>query len=142
MRWNHSTAAFLATLFVSCVGQQTPTSTPVPPAQPVAAEQTEASSTESGLDLQTQLSVDPKLRHGVLSNGVQFYIRVNEKPEQRAELRLAVNAGSMQEDEDQLGLAHFVEHMAFNGTANFQKQELIDYLEGIGMKFGPDPDRQ
>jgi zinc protease len=110
----------------------------VAPAQPVAAEQTEASSTESGLDLQTQLSVDPKLRHGVLSNGVQFYIRVNEKPEQRAELRLAVNAGSMQEDQDQLGLAHFVEHMAFNGTTNFQKQELIDYLEGIGMKFGPD----
>ena len=138
MRWIHANAAVLATLFVSCAGQQTPTSTSVAPTQSVDTEQAATSSTGSGVDLETQLSVDPKLRHGVLSNGVRFYIRVNEKPEQRAELRLAVNAGSMQEDEDQLGLAHFVEHMAFNGTANFQKQELVDYLEGIGMKFGPD----
>ena len=89
------------------------------------------------IDLTATLSVDPQVRIGKLENGLRYYIRVNEKPEQRAELRLAVNAGSMQEDDDQRGLAHFVEHMAFNGTDNFEKQELIDYLEGIGMKFGP-----
>ena len=55
-----------------------------------------------------------------------------------AELRLAVAAGSMQEDEDQLGVAHFVEHMAFNGSTNFSKNELVDYLESVGTRFGPD----
>ena len=62
----------------------------------------------------------------------------NAKPEDRAELRLTLNAGSMQEDDDQQGLAHFVEHMAFNGSTNFKKSELVDYLESIGTKFGPD----
>src|SRR5690606_32604577 len=67
-----------------------------------------------------------------------YYIMVNHKPENRAEFRLAVKAGSMQEDEDQLGLAHFVEHMAFNGTQNFSKNELVNYLERVGSRFGPD----
>ena len=88
--------------------------------------------------LQSALSVDPQIRTGRLENGLRFYIRTNTKPENRAELWLAVDTGSMQEDDDQQGLAHFVEHMAFNGTKHFEKQELIDYLEGIGMKFGPD----
>ncbi|MEJ2084402.1 MAG: pitrilysin family protein, partial [Acidobacteriota bacterium] len=131
----------LATLALSCSGPKTPstTSQSVAPAQ-VAASPTDspAESSTLAVDLSKKLSTDPKLITGKLSNGVQYFIRVNKKPEQRAELRLAVNAGSMQEDEDQLGLAHFVEHMAFNGTANFEKQELIDYLEGIGMRFGPD----
>ena len=64
--------------------------------------------------------------------------KTNKKPENRAFLWLVVNAGSVLEDEDQRGLAHFVEHMAFNGTKNFAKQELIDYLESIGMQFGPE----
>ena len=81
---------------------------------------------------------DPDVRMGQLDNGLRYYIRKNTKPEDRAELRLAVNAGSMQEDEDQRGLAHFVEHMAFNGSTNFNKNELVDYLESIGTKFGPD----
>ncbi|NIN71357.1 MAG: insulinase family protein, partial [Gemmatimonadetes bacterium] len=75
---------------------------------------------------------------GTLPNGVRYYIRENPEPRARAELRLVVNAGSVLEDDDQLGLAHFVEHMAFNGTEHFAKQELVDYLEGIGMRFGPD----
>jgi zinc protease len=66
-----------------------------------------------------------------------YYIRKNVKPENRAELRLALNAGSMQENDDQQGLAHFCEHMCFNGTKNFKKSELVDYLESIGTKFGP-----
>jgi zinc protease len=84
------------------------------------------------------LPADPRVTVGVLENGLRYYIRANGRPEQRAELRLVVNAGSVLEDDDQRGLAHFVEHMAFNGTRHFPKQELVDYLELIGMRFGPD----
>ncbi len=84
------------------------------------------------------IPVDESVRTGTLPNGIKYYIQKNQKPENRAELRLAVNAGAMQEDEDQQGLAHFVEHMAFNGTKHFKKNELIDYLETTGTKFGPD----
>ena len=74
------------------------------------------------------IPTDPSVRMGTLPNGMKYYLKKNQKPENRVEFRLAVNAGSMQEDEDQLGLAHFVEHMAFNGTKNFKKNELVDYL--------------
>ncbi len=84
------------------------------------------------------LPVDPLVTVGTLQNGLRYYIRANKRPENRAELRLVVNAGSVLEDDDQRGLAHFVEHMAFNGTKRYPKQELIDYLERIGMRFGPD----
>ena len=73
---------------------------------------------------------------GTLPNGLRYYIRENGRPEKRAELRLVVNAGSVLEDADQLGLAHVVEHMAFNGTTHFKKQELIDFLERSGVRFG------
>ncbi len=89
-------------------------------------------------DLTANIPIDERVRMGSLSNGLKYYIQQNAKPEKRAELRLAVAAGSMQEDEDQLGLAHFVEHMAFNGSTNFKKNELVDYLESVGAKFGPD----
>ncbi|MDR1315760.1 MAG: insulinase family protein [Spirochaetales bacterium] len=81
---------------------------------------------------------DPKLISGVLDNGIQYYIRRNVRPENRAELRLVMNAGSILEDEDQLGLAHLVEHMAFQGTRNFEQHRMIGWLESIGMRFGPD----
>jgi zinc protease len=83
------------------------------------------------------LPVTPRVKIGTLSNGLRYYVRENERPENRAELRLVVNVGSIVEDEDQLGLAHFVEHMSFNGTEHFQKQELVDFLESLGMQFGP-----
>ncbi|MFQ5650174.1 MAG: M16 family metallopeptidase [bacterium] len=85
-----------------------------------------------------KLPLDPNITVGRLENGLTYYIRENHKPEARAELRLVVNAGSVLENDDQQGLAHFVEHMAFNGTENFAKHEIIDYLESIGMRFGPD----
>jgi len=88
--------------------------------------------------LEQKLPIDAKVTVGELDNGLRYYIRENNKPENRAELRLVVNAGSIVEDDDQKGLAHFVEHMAFNGTKNFAKQELVDYMESIGMRFGPD----
>ena len=95
--------------------------------------------TFGGNDVQTaELSLDPAVRSGILENGVKWYIRPNSEPEQRASLRLVVDAGSILEEEDQRGLAHFCEHMAFNGTENFQKSELVDYLESIGMAFGPE----
>src|SRR5512141_1339496 len=78
---------------------------------------------------ETPLPFDPTVVRGKLENGLVYYIRHNTKPEKRAELRLVVNAGSILEDDDQRGLAHFTEHMAFNGTENFRKQELVNYLE-------------
>jgi zinc protease len=91
------------------------------------------------VQLQAQrLPADSAVKIGTLPNGLRYYIRANQKPEKRAELRLVVNAGSVLEDADQLGLAHMVEHMAFNGTRNFAKQEIINYLESIGMQFGAD----
>lgn len=90
------------------------------------------------INIDDVLPVDPMITKGVLDNGLTYYVKYNGVPENRCELRLAVNAGSILEDDDQQGLAHFVEHMAFNGTKNFEKHELIDYLESIGMRFGPE----
>ena len=84
------------------------------------------------------IPVDPSFRIGRLGNGMHYFIKQNSKPENRVELRLAVNAGSVDEDDDQKGLAHFIEHMQFNGTENFSKNELINYLEKVGTKFGAD----
>lgn len=81
---------------------------------------------------------DTAFRTGRLPNGLTYYIRANAKPEQQAKLMLAVKAGSLQEDDDQLGMAHFLEHMAFNGTRRFKEHELIAYLESIGVRFGAD----
>lgn len=80
---------------------------------------------------------DPDVRMGKLANGMTYYLKRNVEPANRAELRLAVNAGSVLEDDDQQGLAHFCEHMAFNGSAHFKKSELVDALESMGVKFGP-----
>jgi len=91
---------------------------------------------QSGLD--TKLGIDPKVKIGKLNNGLTYYLRKNVEPKNRAELRLVVNAGSILESDQQLGLAHFVEHMAFNGTKNFKKQELVDFLEKSGVNFGAD----
>lgn len=85
-----------------------------------------------------KLPLDPAVRQGKLPNGITYYLRQNAMPEKKLELRLAINAGSMQEDEDQLGLAHFTEHMCFNGSKNFKKNELVSYLQSIGVEFGGD----
>ncbi len=90
------------------------------------------------LDMNAPIPLDPSIRKARLDNGLTYYIRHNTEPANRATLMLVVNAGSVQEDEDQLGLAHFVEHMMFNGTERFPKQALIDYFETVGMSFGPD----
>jgi zinc protease len=86
----------------------------------------------------TPIPLDPAVRTGKLDNGLTYFIRKHEQPKQRAQLWLAVDAGSVLEDDDQRGLAHFVEHMAFNGTERFAKNTLIDFIEKAGMDFGAD----
>ncbi|MEJ2595168.1 MAG: insulinase family protein [bacterium] len=85
-----------------------------------------------------KLPQDPDVLTGQLDNGLQYYIRQNAKPEKRVEFRLVVDAGSVLEDDDQQGLAHFLEHMAFNGTEDFSKHDLINFLEQSGVDFGAD----
>ena len=89
-------------------------------------------------NLKDPLPVDPNVKIGKLANGLTYYIRKNVKPEKKLELRLAVNAGSVLENNDQRGLAHFMEHMGFNGSKNFPKNELVDYLQKTGVEFGAD----
>ena len=89
-------------------------------------------------NLSAPIPLDPALKEGVLPNGLHYYILKNGKPEKRVELRLVVKAGSILEDDDQQGLAHFMEHMEFDGSRHFEKHQLISYLQSIGVKFGAD----
>ncbi len=89
-------------------------------------------------NLSDKLPVDPAMKVGKLPNGLTYIIRQNKKPENKVELRLVINAGSILEDADQQGLAHFNEHMAFNGSQHFKKNELVDFLQNIGVQFGAD----
>ncbi|MGI6293863.1 MAG: M16 family metallopeptidase [Bacteroidales bacterium] len=85
---------------------------------------------------QEPLKNDPAVRIGKLDNGLTYYIRHNAKPEQRAEFYLFTNVGAIQENERQAGLAHFLEHMALNGSKNLPGKMMINYLESIGCSFG------
>ena len=113
-------AAFLA---VTCLARAQ---------QPAAANAAKAAS------LAQAMPVDSEITIGRLQNGLRYYVRTNKTPEKRAELRLVVKAGSILEDDDQQGLAHFVEHMAFNGTQHFPKQDVVSFLSSLGMRFGAD----
>src|SRR5215208_4239206 len=89
-------------------------------------------------NLSQPIPIDPNVKVGKLANGLTYYIRKNPKPEKKVELRLAVNAGSVLENDNQRGLAHFMEHMGFNGSKNFPKNELVNFLQKSGVKFGAD----
>jgi zinc protease len=116
-----ATALLVETGFVGVYGQQpAPAAAPAPPS------------------LTQPMPVDPEITQGQFPNGLRYYVRANKKPDKRAELRLVVKAGSILEDDDQRGLAHFVEHMGFNGTEHFPKQQLVSFLESLGMRFGAD----
>ena len=143
---SHKTAKTVATTETQSVepAQPVPPTPPIVPKQPTSvneATKTETKTTVEKVDelinQQNKLPLNPNVRTGILPNGLKYYVQKNSKPENRVELRLAVNAGSNQEDASQKGLAHFVEHMAFNGSKHFSKNELVNYLEGIGTKFGP-----
>lgn len=141
---SHKTAKTVATTETKSVEPAPPPVSPaiqgVPPTPPTTESNPNSSEvTNIKVDLKNlkELPLNPNVRTGILPNGLKYYIQKNSKPENRVELRLAVNAGSNQEDNTQKGLAHFVEHMAFNGSKHFSKNELVNYLEGIGTKFGP-----
>lgn len=85
-----------------------------------------------------KIPIDKKVKVGQLPNGLKYFIVQNKKPEKKIELRMVTNAGSIQEDDDQLGLAHLMEHMNFNGLKNFPKNEVVHYLQSIGVDFGAD----
>jgi len=99
----------------------------------IAANKSDAENTQSAA-----IPADSNVIVGKLPNGLTYYIRKNVEPKQRAELYLVNKIGSIVEDEDQLGLAHFTEHMAFNGTRDFPKNELVSYLQKAGVRFGAD----
>jgi len=103
---------------------------------PAGRETSAASVADYGLS--QQMPVDPEVTVGTLPNGLRYYVRANGKPARRAELRLVVKAGSVLEDDDQQGLAHFVEHMEFEGTEHFPRQTLVDFLSSLGVSIGPD----
>ena len=98
--------------------------------------QTEKKGKEKKTDLTEKVPIDKKVKIGKLDNGLTYYIRANKKPENRVQFRLVTNAGSVLEDEDQQGLAHFCEHMAFNGTEYYKGNEMISELQKNGIEFG------
>ncbi len=105
---------------------------PAPPAPAAAAAADPATAA-----LGATLPVDPAVRTGRLPNGLRYFLRQNGRPAKRVSMRLAVDVGSVYEDDDQRGLAHFLEHMAFNGSTHFKPGELVAFLESIGARFGP-----
>ncbi|UFH55079.1 pitrilysin family protein [Spirosoma sp. KNUC1025] len=104
---------------------------PAPKASPTTAK-------PSPLNLNAPIPLDPDVKVGKLPNGLTYYIRKNAEPKNRAELRLVIRAGSVLETDNQQGLAHFMEHMEFNGTKNFPKNELVNFLQSAGVRFGAD----
>ncbi|MEO8842986.1 MAG: insulinase family protein [Kofleriaceae bacterium] len=120
----------LVSLF-ACGSHVPATAPPPPPVAPVAVA-------APADPMQAITPIDPQIVVGHLANGLTYYVMKHRKPETRASLWLAVNAGSVLEDDDQRGLAHFVEHMAFNGTKRFPKQDIVNYIEKVGMEFGAD----
>ncbi|HWK12474.1 MAG TPA: pitrilysin family protein, partial [Vicinamibacterales bacterium] len=110
---------------------------PALPQQALPGRDTSAASVQS-YALSQQMPVDPEVALGTLPNGLRYYVRANAKPARRAELRLVVKAGSVLEDEDQRGLAHFVEHMQFEGTQHFPGQGIVQFLGSLGLGLGAD----
>ena len=95
-----------------------------------------ATMAQAQINPQQPIPADKEIRQGVLPNGLTYYIRHNEKPKGMANFYIVHDVGAVQEGDNQQGLAHFLEHMAFNGTKNYPKKTLIEYLEKIGVKFG------
>ena len=123
-------AALLAAAWTTAAGQGTP------PGRETSAESV------GSYALSQQMPVDPEVTVGTLPNGLRYYVRKNAKPARRAELRLVIKAGSVLEDDDQQGLAHFVEHMLFEGTRNFPQQGISEFLATLGVGIGPDANAQ
>src|SRR5262245_53036733 len=117
------------------------TQTQSQPSTPSPGRETTAASVAS-YSLSQQMPVDPEATMGTLPNGLRYYVRANGKPARRVELRLVVKAGSVLEDDDQKGLAHFVEHMEFEGTTHFPGQGITDFISALGLSIRPDGNAQ
>ena len=90
------------------------------------------------IDLKKKIPIDPMITHGKLDNGVSYFIKKNQLPKNKAYIELVIKAGSLMEEDDQQGLAHLLEHMAFNGTKSFPKNQIDSYLNSLGLSIGPD----
>ncbi len=123
----------LASAGLACPGRSAPQTVP-----PGGGTGTGTADTGPAITAEPPLPLWDRVTKGVLPNGLTYYVVPHHKPANRAYLWLAVNAGSVQEDDDQQGLAHFVEHMAFNGTAKYEGMAIVNYLESSGMQFGAD----
>ncbi|MEO8179958.1 MAG: insulinase family protein [Deltaproteobacteria bacterium] len=121
-------AAVCAAALAACAG--------VAAAPPSTATAAPAAAASAAAQSAAALPLDPRITSGSLDNGLRYYLEPNRARDKRALLVLVVKAGSVYEEDDQRGLAHFIEHMAFNGTQRFKKQKLIDFFEQSGMKFG------
>ncbi len=127
--------SLFAAMFLACVSaRQETVATPPASSAPIATSVAPPPSAPAAVPI----PLWPEVTKGTLPNGLTYYLLRHGKPEKRATLWLAVNAGSVDEDEDQRGLAHFAEHMAFNGTKRYPKQAIIDTLQTMGMRFGAD----
>ena len=124
-------ASLLFLMAASACGDATP-----PPSTPSSKASATASTPIAEEDKPVPL--DPRIKHGKLENGLTYYVLPHQKPEKRAQIWLAVNTGSVLEDDDQRGLAHLTEHMAFNGTKRFPKGAIVDFVEKSGIRFGAD----
>lgn len=91
---------------------------------------------QTSINPNSELPLNPNVKHGVLENGITYYVMHNEEPKDRASFYIVQNVGAILENDDQNGLAHFLEHMAFNGTKNFPDKGILNYLEGYGVAFG------
>ncbi len=139
-----SASCALALVIAGCtsVAPPTPPASPPPaatgdvPSGDVAAPAAPTQEERMDMPGDAQLELDSGVRTGMLKNGLAYYVDRNTEPQGRAEMRLVVDAGSALEEEDQLGFAHFLEHMLFNGTERFEKNEIISFLENAGMRFG------
>jgi zinc protease len=135
MRTTHARHAVFGALGVllAAAGLTTSAQTPA-----TSAGRDSSAASVAGYGLSQQMPIDPEAVKGKLPNGLRYYVRANKKPGARAELRLVVKAGSVLEDDDQQGLAHFVEHMEFEGTEHFPRQSLLSFLSSLGLSLGPD----
>src|SRR6187397_2568268 len=130
----HLIALFLLALLFGCGPSTNAGVSTAPPA--LAATVAAPAAAVDPADRPTPITSE--VRTGTLANGLTYYVMKHQKPEKRAALWLAVNTGSVLEDDDQRGLAHFVEHMAFNGTKRFPKADIVDFVEKSGVRFGAD----
>ncbi|MBA3541550.1 MAG: insulinase family protein [Deltaproteobacteria bacterium] len=142
-RYRRSIAALLLWLTACSGPARTPDRTPKDPSAPVGIGSGSAAA-PLGVTLPdptkdpTPIPLDPTIRKGVLANGLTYYVKANKQPGSRVQLWLAIDAGSVQEDDPERGLAHMVEHLAFEGTRRFPKHDIQNFIERSGMRFGAD----